>query len=89
MLVLCGLHFFYSPLLFICKENCDIISAKEEMFMQKTQIKDFTKGGITKPLLVFVWPLFLSNLLQVVYNMVDMIVVGNVLGKEGISAVFS
>lgn len=55
--------------------------------MQKTQIKDFTKGGITKPLLVFVWPLFLSNLLQVVYNMVDMIVVGNVLGKEGISAV--
>lgn len=55
--------------------------------MQKTQIKDFTKGGITKPLLVFVWPLFLSNLLQVVYNMVDMIVVGNELGKEGISAV--
>lgn len=55
--------------------------------MQKTQIKDFTQGGITKQLLVFVWPLFLSNLLQVVYNMVDMIVVGNVLGKVGISAV--
>lgn len=55
--------------------------------MQNTHIKDFTKGGITKPLLVFVWPLFLSNLLQVVYNMVDMIVVGNVLAKEGISAV--
>ncbi len=55
--------------------------------MQKTQIKDFTQGSITKQLLVFVWPLFLSNLLQVVYNMVDMIVVGNVLGKEGISAV--
>ena len=55
--------------------------------MQKTQIKDFTQGPITKQLLVFVWPLFLSNLLQVVYNMVDMIVVGNVLGKVGISAV--
>lgn len=55
--------------------------------MQKTQIKDFTKGSITKQLIVFVWPLFLSNLLQVVYNMVDMIVIGNVLGKEGISAV--
>lgn len=55
--------------------------------MQKTQIKDFTQGSITKQLLVFVWPLFLSNLLQVVYNMVDMIVVGNVLGKAGISAV--
>ncbi|MBP3441386.1 MAG: MATE family efflux transporter [Clostridia bacterium] len=55
--------------------------------MQDTKIKDFTKGNITKQLIVFVWPLFLSNLLQVVYNMVDMIVVGNVLGKEGVSAV--
>ncbi len=55
--------------------------------MQNTKIKDFTKGNITKQLIVFVWPLFMSNLLQVVYNMVDMIVVGNVLGKEGVSAV--
>ena len=53
----------------------------------KTQIKDFTQGNITSQLLVFAWPLFLSNLLQVVYNMVDMIVVGNVLGKVGLSAV--
>ncbi|MBQ7785572.1 MAG: MATE family efflux transporter [Clostridia bacterium] len=55
--------------------------------MQKTQIKDFTQGNITRQLVVFAWPLFLSNLLQVVYNMVDMIIVGNVLGKVGISAV--
>ena len=55
--------------------------------MEKTQIKDFTQGNITKQLIVFAWPLFLSNLLQVVYNMVDMMVVGNVLGKAGISAV--
>ena len=55
--------------------------------MQKTQIKDFTQGNITRQLVVFAWPLFLSNLLQVVYNMVDMIIIGNVLGKVGISAV--
>ena len=55
--------------------------------MQQTQIKDFTRGNVTKQLAVFAWPLFLSNLLQVVYNMVDMMVVGNVLGKAGISAV--
>ncbi len=55
--------------------------------MQATQIKDFTKGNITKQLIVFALPLFLSNLLQVVYNMVDMIVVGNVIGKAGLSAV--
>ena len=52
-----------------------------------SQIRDFTKGNISKQLVVFAWPLFLSNLLQVVYNMVDMVVVGNALGKVGISAV--
>lgn len=55
--------------------------------MQKTQLRDFTRGNITKQLVAFAWPLFLSNLLQVVYNMVDMIIVGNTLGKVGISAV--
>ena len=51
------------------------------MSAARTQIKDFTQGNITSQLLIFAWPLFLSNLLQVVYNMVDMIVVGNVLGR--------
>lgn len=55
--------------------------------MQKTQVKDFTQGDITKQLVVFAWPLFLSNLLQVVYNMADMIIVGQKLGSAGISAV--
>lgn len=55
--------------------------------MQKTQIRDFTEGNITSQLVSFAWPLFLSNLLQVVYNMVDMIIVGHVLGKAGTSAV--
>lgn len=55
--------------------------------MSNTYIKDFTKGNITKQLVVFAFPLFLSNLLQVVYNMADMIIVGRVLGKTGISAV--
>ena len=57
------------------------------MTATKTQIRDFTTGNITQQLIVFAWPLFLSNLLQVVYNMVDMIVVGKVLGKAGLSAV--
>ena len=45
--------------------------------MQKSQIRDFTQGSITRQLIPFALPLFLSNLLQVVYNMVDMIVVGH------------
>lgn len=55
--------------------------------MQRTEIKDFTQGNITRQLLVFALPLFLSNVLQIVYNMVDMIVVGQVLGPTGVSAV--
>lgn len=55
--------------------------------MKKTQIKNFTQGNIMKQLVAFSAPLFLSNLLQVVYNMADMVIVGNVLGKPGISAV--
>jgi len=55
--------------------------------MSHSQIKDFTKGSITPQLITFAWPLFLSNLLQVLYNMVDMVIVGNFLGKVGTSAV--
>lgn len=55
--------------------------------MQRTHIRDFTEGSIPRQLAEFAWPLFLSNLLQVVYNMVDMIIVGQTLGKTGISAV--
>lgn len=55
--------------------------------MQRTHVKDFTKGNVTKQLVVFAWPLFLSNLLQIFYNMVDMVIVGQELGKVGISAV--
>ncbi|MBQ4103695.1 MAG: MATE family efflux transporter [Clostridia bacterium] len=54
---------------------------------QTSQIKDFTKGSITKNLIIFALPLFFANLLQVVYNMADMAVVGHILGKTGISAV--
>lgn len=55
--------------------------------MTNSHIKDFTKGNITKDLIVFAWPLLLSNILQVVYSMVDMIIVGKVMGKVGTSAV--
>ena len=56
--------------------------------MQKTsQIRDFTSGSIPRQLVSFATPLFLSNLLQIVYNMVDMMVVGSVMGKAGTSAI--
>ena len=50
-------------------------------------IRDLTTGSVTGTLLVFATPLFLSGLLQMVYNMVDMVVVGRFVGTQGLSAV--
>ncbi len=55
--------------------------------MTKSLIHNFTEGPISPQLMRFALPLFCSNLLQVVYNMVDMAVVGKVLGNPGLSAV--
>ena len=53
----------------------------------KTLIADFTQGSIAKHLVNFATPLFLSSILQIVYNTADMIIVGQKLGKLGLSAV--
>ncbi len=48
---------------------------------------DLTEGSVTKLLLRFTLPLFVSNALQAIYNIVDMIVVGQFIGGAGMSAV--
>ena len=53
----------------------------------KTFIHDFTSGPILRTLLTFSLPLFLSNLLQALYNLVDMVVVGQVVGAPGLSGI--
>lgn len=53
----------------------------------KTMVTDMTTGNVTKLLLRFAFPLFVSNALQAVYNIVDMIVVGQYIGGAGMSAV--
>lgn len=53
----------------------------------KSMVKDLTKGSVPKLLLMFAAPLFLSNALQAIYNIVDMVVVGQVIGGNGMSAV--
>ena len=50
-------------------------------------VKDLTTGSVTKQLLVFALPLFVSNSLQALYNIVDMIIVGQFIGGAGMSAV--
>ncbi len=48
-----------------------------------------TEGPIVKQVLLFSLPLMLGNIFQMLYNTVDMIVVGNFVGKEALAAVGS
>ena len=50
-------------------------------------ITDLTEGSVVRQLLRFAMPLFVANALQAVYNLVDMVVVGQVIGGAGMSAV--
>ena len=55
--------------------------------VRNTMIRDMTRGPVVPLLFRFALPLFISNALQAVYNLVDMVVVGNYIGKAGMSAV--
>ena len=57
------------------------------MERRSTMVRDMTEGPVVPLLLRFAFPLFVSNALQAVYNLVDMVVVGNYIGKAGMSAV--
>ena len=57
------------------------------MDKRKAIIRDLTGGSVRKTLITFSFPLFLSGLLQMVYNLVDMIIVGHFVGTNGLSAV--
>lgn len=50
-------------------------------------IHDFSSGNIPRQMLAFASPFMLSNALQVLYALVDMVVVGQFVGSFGLSAV--
>lgn len=49
--------------------------------------RDLTTGSIVKKLIAFSMPIMAVNLLQAIYNMVDMVIVGQFVGAVGMSAV--
>ena len=70
--------------------GCTDAVAEEKKFMahrQESMVTDLTGGNVAKLLLKFAFPLFVSNALQAIYNIVDMIVVGQFIGGAGMSAV--
>ena len=54
---------------------------------QKQLVRDLTSGSIVKTLYRLAVPVMVANLLQTVYNMADMMIVGQVEGSAGLSAV--
>jgi len=53
----------------------------------KSMATDLTQGGVFANLIRLAFPFMLSNLLQTLYSMIDMIVVGQYVGSVGLSAV--
>lgn len=50
-------------------------------------IQDMTKGSVIRQIAVFAIPLFIGNIFQQLYNMVDAVVVGRFVGKNALAAV--
>ena len=48
-----------------------------------------TQGSISKKILFFALPIFLGQLLQQLYNIVDSVIVGKYLGTDALAAVTS
>lgn len=48
---------------------------------------DFTKGNVWKKMIAFSWPIFLTNLLQTSYQIIDSLWVGNLLGATALGAI--
>ena len=49
--------------------------------------QDLTTGSVSKKLILFAFPLLLANLLQSFYSIVDMLVVGRLVGETGLAAI--
>lgn len=50
-------------------------------------INDFTKGNVFTQIVRFAVPFMVSNMLQVLYSLVDMAIVGKHVGSDGLAAV--
>ena len=57
--------------------------------MIKQNMQDLTQGSLAKKIVIFSIPLIISNLLQVLFNMADVAVVGRFAGSTALGSVGS
>ena len=77
-------------LCYAIRKSRDRMIGRGEILKKERQsriISDLTVGSVSKTLIAFALPMLLANLLQNLYNMVDMIVVGQFVGSTGLAAV--
>ena len=55
--------------------------------MRKQHSIDLTSGSVIKKLIIFAFPILVSNIMQQLYNTADMIVVGKFVGDNALAAV--
>ena len=55
--------------------------------MSNRKTVSLTEGDIFRQLVMFVWPIILSNLFQQIYNITNSMIVGNYMNTEALSAV--
>lgn len=69
--------------------EANVVEVKKETIKSSKKTLDMTKNSIIKNMIIFAIPIFLSSLLQTLYNLIDSIIVGNFIGKEALAAVSS
>ncbi len=57
--------------------------------MDRKKRLDLTQGVIWKQLLIFVWPVFISQIFQRMYDITNQLIVGNFVSRDALSAVSS
>ncbi len=66
-----------------------ISNAVHEKLSFTKNVLDMTDGTPWKLILIFAIPIFISQLFQTLYNIVDSLIVGNLIGKNALAAVSS
>ena len=72
-------------LTYFCKEQRGPFM-REETLKKSSMVNDLTQGSIFKKLLLFSLPFMGANLLNTLYTLVDLAIIGRFLGSEALSA---
>ena len=69
------------------KGRTDCVPFIFERKINMTEEQNLLTGSVPKKLIAFAFPLLLANVLQSFYNVVDMLVVGQIVGDTGLAAI--